>query len=177
MFDIPSNGFQVGSYVKFIDDDRKGRIIEIIDSTKVKVLTDDDFEIVVKKSKLIPVNYAEESRMINDINVENKSPRERVRKSQFDFTKVVDLHFEQIPQNYKMYHQVKPELAIQIAYFRDILDDNIKHKGHSITFIHGHGDGVLRDEIRSILSSGIYASRCTFSNAVGDSAITRVTIR
>lgn len=27
--------------------------------------------------------------------------------------------------------------------------------GHSITFIRGHGDGVLRDEIPSILSSGI----------------------
>ena len=49
--------------------------------------------------------------------------------------------------------------------------------GYSITFIHGHGDGVLRDEIRSILSSGIYASRCTFNNLFGDSASIKLTIR
>lgn len=177
MFDIPSNGFQVGSYVKFIDDDRKGRIIEIIDSIRVKVLTDDDFDIDVKKSKLIPVNYGEESRLINDINVENKSPRECVRRSQFNLISFVDLHFEMIPRSYKMYHQGKPELAIQIAYFREILDANIRHRGHSITFIHGHGVGVLRDEIRSILSSRIYASRCTFNNVSGDSASIKVTIR
>lgn len=38
-------------------------------------------------------------------------------------------------------------LNYQLDYFRKIMDENIKHKGQKIVFIHGKGDGVLRKAI------------------------------
>lgn len=38
-------------------------------------------------------------------------------------------------------------LNLQIDEFSRIMDENLKHKGQKIVFIHGKGEGVLRNAI------------------------------
>ena len=35
-------------------------------------------------------------------------------------------------------------LDVQLKEFRRVMDENIRHKGQKIVFIHGKGEGVLR---------------------------------
>lgn len=58
--------------------------------------------------------------------------------------------------------------------FRRVIRENHFHKGMTITFIHGIGDGILKAAIRKELDE-VLALRCTYS--VGDPAVTIVTIR
>lgn len=85
----------------------------------------------------------------------------------------VDLHFEKIPGHE---YALKTEaLKFQLDYFRRILDENLKHRGMHITFIHGIGDGVLRDAIRNELQSKKYNNKCSCTFNSNDK--TNVTIR
>ena len=51
--------------------------------------------------------------------------------------------------------------------FRKIVRINISHKGRTITFIHGIGDGILKAAIRKELDE-VLALRCSY--CVGDPA-------
>ncbi len=85
----------------------------------------------------------------------------------------VDLHFEKIPGH--EYASKTEALKFQLDYFRRILDENLKHRGMHITFIHGIGDGVLRDAIRNELQSKKYKNKCSCTFNSNDK--TNVTIR
>ena len=85
----------------------------------------------------------------------------------------VDLHFEKIPGH--EYASKTEALKHQLDYFRKTLDENLKHRGMHITFIHGIGDGVLRDAIRNELQSKKYKNKCSCTFNSNDK--TNVTIR
>jgi len=63
----------------------------------------------------------------------------------------VDLHIEQLIDNEKELNNHE-KLNIQLAYFSRCLDAAIVHKYKKITFIHGVGQGRLKDEIRKVIS-------------------------
>lgn len=44
-------------------------------------------------------------------------------------------------------------LQCQLDKFHEVLDENKKHKGQKIVFIHGKGEGVLRKEIEKLLKT------------------------
>lgn len=84
----------------------------------------------------------------------------------------VDLHMERIPGN-----EGVPEwaaLEFQLGYFRQVLRDNLKHKGRRITFVHGVGDGVLARAVRQELDEA-FAVSCSYT--VGPMGATVVTIK
>lgn len=85
----------------------------------------------------------------------------------------VDLHFDKIPAH--QYASESEALKFQLDYFRKTLDENLKHRGMHITFIHGIGDGVLRDAIRKELQSKKYKNKCSCTFNSNDK--TNVTIR
>lgn len=63
----------------------------------------------------------------------------------------VDLHIEELRENYQFL--AKSEiLNIQLAEFQKALDAAIAHKFTEIVFIHGVGNGVLRDHIHKAVS-------------------------
>jgi hypothetical protein len=65
--------------------------------------------------------------------------------------KEVDLHIEKLRDDHQFLSG--PEiLAIQINHFKKCLDAAIVHKQDSIVFIHGAGNGTLRNEIHKIIS-------------------------
>ena len=84
----------------------------------------------------------------------------------------VDLHIERIPGSIGI-----PEWAaldFQMNYFRQILRQNLKHKGKRIIFIHGVGDGVLARAIRKELDE-VFVLSCSYT--FGPMGATNVTIK
>ena len=84
----------------------------------------------------------------------------------------VDLHIEKIPSGYDAPKGF--ELPYQLEYFKSILHKYMKHRGMRISFIHGVGDGILRDAIRKEIDE-VYALTCSW--APGPAGVTIVTIR
>lgn len=65
--------------------------------------------------------------------------------------KEVDLHIEKLRDDHQFLNSSEI-FEIQLAHFRKALDAAIVHKLHSIIFIHGSGNGTLRNEIHKIVS-------------------------
>jgi hypothetical protein len=76
----------------------------------------------------------------------------------------VDLHIHELIDNYNGLSNTEM-LNIQINKFHDILFENIKKKGQRIVFIHGVGNGVLKNEILKQLKTkykGLYYQDASF---------------
>jgi hypothetical protein len=65
--------------------------------------------------------------------------------------KEVDLHIEKIRDDHQFLKNSEI-LDIQLNHFKKNLDAAIVHKLQSIIFIHGTGNGTLRNEIHKIIS-------------------------
>lgn len=85
---------------------------------------------------------------------------------------IIDLHIEAIPGGTNI--QKGQQLQFQMDTFRRIIRKYINHRGMTISFIHGIGDGILKASIRKELDE-IFALRCSYS--VGDPAVTVVSIK
>lgn len=83
----------------------------------------------------------------------------------------VDLHIEAIPGGRSI--PKGQQLQFQMEAFRKVIRENLHHRGRTITFIHGIGDGILKAAIRKELDE-VLALRCSYS--IGDPAVTAVTI-
>ena len=84
----------------------------------------------------------------------------------------VDLHIEALPGGRNI--QKGQQFDFQMETFRRVIRENAPHRGRTITFIHGVGDGILKAAIRKELDE-VLALRCSYS--VGDPAVTVVTIK
>lgn len=93
-----------------------------------------------------------------------------VRKTGPD-TVEVDLHTGSLPGGRSV--PCGRMLEFQMEYFRRVLMDNLRHRGMKITFIHGIGDGILRNRICRELDE-VFALKCTY---VSSPAVTVVTVR
>lgn len=65
--------------------------------------------------------------------------------------KEVDLHIEQLRDDYQFLNNSEI-LNIQISRFKDCFDAAIVHKMPSIVFIHGTGNGTLKNELHKFIS-------------------------
>lgn len=75
---------------------------------------------------------------------------------------VIDLHLEALPNNGCMTSEEKRQY--QIWYFRQRIQEQLKYRGRRLIFIHGKGKGVLKQDIRRILSKE-YSDKVTFYDA------------
>jgi dsDNA-specific endonuclease/ATPase MutS2 len=74
----------------------------------------------------------------------------------------VDLHIHELLDNTNGFSN-KEMLDCQLREFRRVMDENIKNKGQKIVFIHGKGEGVLRNELIKELKR-VYKG-CTWQDA------------
>lgn len=121
------------------------------------------------------VNNAEEdSKLLRSTGRSGKKHKETgPDKPKFVASEIsVDLHIERIPSGYDAPKGF--ELPYQIEYFKSVLHKNMKHRGMRISFIHGVGDGILRDAIRKEIDE-VYALTCSWTP--GPVGVTIVTIR
>ncbi len=134
----------------------------------------DGLTIRAVRNEFIPINPEEDRKLRSAVTSRSskKSVEEplRIEDPLSDLT--VDLHIERIPGSDGI-----PEWAaldFQMNYFRQVLRQNLKHKGKRIVFIHGVGDGILAQAIRKELDE-VFALSCSFT--FGPMGATNVTIR
>lgn len=134
----------------------------------------DGITIRAVRSEFIPINAEEDRRLRSAIpaRASKKAADEPLRSEDPLSDLTVDLHIERIPGSDGI-----PEWAsldFQMNYFRQVLRQNLKHKGKRIVFIHGAGDGVLAQAIRKELDE-VFALSCSYT--FGPMGATNVTIR
>ncbi|MGM9742773.1 MAG: hypothetical protein ACI3ZC_06910 [Candidatus Cryptobacteroides sp.] len=119
-------------------------------------------------------NPEEDARLVSSIGRSVQKRKETVadRPQALPNEISVDLHIEKIPSGYEAPEGF--ELPYQLEYFKSILHKNLKHRGMRISFIHGVGDGILRDAIRKEIDEA-YALTCSW--APGPAGVTIVTVR
>lgn len=115
----------------------------------------------------------EDSKLVSSIGGGHKRKEQRIDRPRALPNEIsVDLHIEKISTGY--YAPEGFELPYQLEYFKSILHKYMKHRGMRISFIHGVGDGILRDAIRKEIDE-VYALTCYWTP--GPAGVTKVTIR
>lgn len=125
---------------------------------KAKALTkaEEYLSMIDKKALVFPLKEKVKSKldadMIKEMLFEHSeaSLKETPQKSRINAAHEVDLHIEQIVPNH---HELKPEeiLSVQFRYFEEALDQAISQGIDEVVFIHGVGNGVLKNKIHKYL--------------------------
>ena len=168
---LSDDGLKVGQSVVLMDSDLRGKIISLGRSVKIEL---EDGLIIDAAYGEFAVTRDHEVSALMQTSVKHKqitSSKKPAVLSGSDAL-VVDLHIEAIPGG-----RTTPkgqQLQFQMDTFRRVIRENQHHRGMTITFIHGIGDGILKAAIRKELDE-VLALRCSYS--VGDPAVTIVYIK
>ena len=174
---ISGNVLKVGQKVVLMDSDLRGRIvslgrtvgIELEDGLVIKAaygefaVTNAEEISALKQSRV----KAPKNRMPSKTSLAKGSSLSKSNTNTFE----VDLHIEALPDGRNV--PKGQQLEFQMEIFRKVIRENMRHRGRTITFIHGVGDGILKAAIRKELDE-VLALRCSYS--VGDPAVTVVSI-
>lgn len=168
-------GLRKGQTVVLMDSSLRGRIVSI--GRTVGIELEDGLMIEAAYGEFAVTDPAELSslkstKMKAERTDSSKAKTSSARSAANHGTLSVDLHIEAIPGGRNV--PEGQQLQFQMETFRRVIRENLSHKGMTITFIHGIGDGILKTAIRKELDE-VLALRCTYS--VGDPAVTIVTIR
>lgn len=161
----------------------KGQKVRMMDSSDVATIVGfgkDFYELEMDglvfragKGEFYPINPEEDRKLRYSIPSKHMKPVEEPLRSEDPLSDItVDLHIERIPGGDGI-----PEWAaldFQMNYFRQVLRQNLKHKGKRIVFIHGVGDGILAQSIRKELDE-VFALSCSYT--YGPMGATNVTIK
>ena len=168
---VSDDGLKVGQSVVLMDSDLRGKIVSLGRSVKIEL---EDGLIIDAAYGEFAVTRDHEVSALMQTSVKHKqitSSKKPAVLSGSDAL-VVDLHIEAIPGG-----RTTPkgqQLQFQMDTFRRVIRENQHHRGMTITFIHGIGDGILKAAIRKELDE-VLALRCSYS--VGDPAVTIVSIK
>ena len=165
------DALKVGQSVVMMDSDLRGKIVAL--GRKVKIELDDGLTIDAAYGEFA-VTRDHELSALKQTKVKQKKTTSSPKPSATNGTNslVVDLHIEAIPGGKSI--PKGQELQFQMETFRRVIRENQHHRGMSITFIHGIGDGILKAAMRKELNE-VLALRCSYN--VGDPAVTIVSIR
>jgi hypothetical protein len=147
---------KVGDTVRFLNEKGEGIIKAFISSVKARIEITEGFEIEVAIKELVPLPPI----LLKDIKV--LTHKEAVgyqpiansskSKSHAKDEMVVDLHIEKLMEDYYGLNNSE-KLDIQTIHFRKKLALAINGHVTKVIFIHGVGNGVLRQAIRELLST------------------------
>lgn len=159
--------FKVGDKVRFLNEVGEGLITEITDTNQIMVLTDLGMDLPFEEHELLKVNEdntvsykrKETSHEVDEPN--SKQPIKNLNKLQpyikeFNYHKgsnkvlEIDLHIEELtatPQLLKNHEK----LEMQLQHFRECLEHAFILKINRLVFIHGVGEGILKNKIRTYL--------------------------
>lgn len=151
--------FVVGDRVSFVDEAGNGIIISIIDKHKVKVKNSDGFELIYAVKKLVPlakssdfkIPAADEHQFIRA-----KLKSESINKKKPSVSSIhkliweIDLHIEELVDDHSRLSNGEI-LDIQMRRFTSFLSSAVEKRIPKVIIIHGKGEGVLKNEIRTAL--------------------------
>lgn len=170
-----NEGIEKGMRVRLMDTNDEGIITSIgKDFFTVEV---DALPMRMVRGEFIIVDKAEDRQLSASIQPKLRRTVANPKAAPTSGELVIDLHIERLPGSENV-----PEWAAldyQLCYFKQIVRENLKHKGRRIVFIHGDGDGILRSAIRKELDE-TFALSCSYSPASSDlygTGATVVTVR
>lgn len=156
---------EVGDNVKFLNENLEGIVVTISDKNKITVEANDGFEYTVNKSELIKINddnsinyNIDENTIQNKVNTPIKSstniltPYITNTKYQYERVVEIDLHLEELvefPNKLENWQK----LHTQLQHAKKCMSAAYNEKVKRIIFIHGKGTGVLKIELRNMLSN------------------------
>lgn len=151
--------FKIGDRVEAIDDVVSGVVRKIV-SDRITVESDEGFELIYAPSELILVSGTKEIKVSHFDIARIKGEKETIKKQSFKYNAKkeayvpvmeVDLHINQLltstkgMTNYEM-------LNLQLETAKRQLEFAIKKKIQKVVFIHGVGEGVLKEELFYLLN-------------------------
>lgn len=145
--------FQIGDRVETLDDTIRGSIIGM-EKSRVTVRTDDGFEMVfeafelVRIQETIVVDSDDVARVKAEKEVPGKKKHKTVRPKERNSPRMeVDLHIHQLTPSSKgmSNHDM---LNLQMDTAKRQLEFAIRKRIRKVVFIHGVGEGVLKEELR-----------------------------
>lgn len=146
--------FFVGDKILFKKEKLKGEIIKINSIYKVRVLSEDGFEINVSVNDLVKINNDTDKKTSYGANFSFKDSRTKVIKS-YNKQKSqsilrVDLHIELLTPNYQ--HMDNYEIVqLQLKECHNKIEKALNSNISKLKIIHGVGEGVLKKEVHTIL--------------------------
>lgn len=161
--------FKIGDKVRFLDEVGEGTIISFKDKKTAIVELENGLNAPFLISQLVAVKEIinvmpkiekpekkEKLKGVQKIILEkenDETPKiSQKHKNKRTYALEIDLHIEELMDNYS--HLSNGQiLEIQLRHFRKNLENAIAQGEKKIIFIHGVGNGVLKTEIRKILSN------------------------
>lgn len=147
--------FEKGDRVEAIDDVVSGTVTQVKDGM-VTLITDDGFPMQFEENELVHIsNEIQVSNYdVAQIKKEKQQPKKRkqkkVKPKERNLPKMeVDLHIHQLVKNPKRLSNFDM-LNIQMETAKRQLDFAIRKKIQKVVFIHGVGEGVLKEELYSL---------------------------
>ncbi|MEO9891237.1 Smr/MutS family protein [Aurantibacter sp.] len=149
--------FQLGDKVEVLDDTISGVVISI-DNDEVSIETNEGFEMSFEAKELVNVESNEDFRVSSSDVSKAKAEKEFVKRKKVRITSKkernapkmeVDLHINQLvksPKNMTNFDM----LNIQLETARRQLEFAIRNRIQKIVFIHGVGEGVLKQELHTM---------------------------
>ncbi|MEE9364731.1 MAG: DNA mismatch repair protein MutS [Cellulophaga sp.] len=146
--------FQIGDTVEAIDDITKGVIVKIKNG-QITIESSDGFQLNYSASELIKVSESSSFSVSNYDVAQIKSEKESLKKRKSQVVKAkdrnapkmeVDLHIHQLIKFSKgmSNHEI---LNIQLDTAKRQLDFAMRKRISKIVFIHGVGEGILKEEL------------------------------
>ncbi|MGO4920408.1 Smr/MutS family protein [Maribacter spongiicola] len=144
--------FNIGDTVETIDDVIKG-VVESINGSNITMLSDDGFPLIFAAHELVLI--ADDIRVSNYEIAQIKREKEIPKKRKTTVQKIkertapkmeVDLHINQLMKNPKSIGKFEM-LNLQLETAKRQLDFAISKRIQKVVFIHGVGEGVLKEEL------------------------------
>lgn len=147
---------KVGDTVRFLNEKGEGVIKAFISPLKARVETTEGFEIEMPVKELVPLPpiSLKDIKVLSHKEAVSYQPVAKNLKSKAHAKDemIVDLHIEKLIDDY--YGLTNSEkLDIQTIHFRKKLALAINGHVTKVIFIHGVGNGVLRQAVRELLST------------------------
>lgn len=152
---------KVGDTVETIDDAIRGSVTKV-DDTIITIESEDGFEFKFSINELIKLQTDESihlgsftNKSINEITKEKEGSKKRKpvtakSKKRHRPTFVVDLHIHQLTDSTKGMTNFDM-LNLQLDTARGQLEFAIRERMPNMVFIHGVGEGVLKQELHTVL--------------------------
>lgn len=159
---------QVGSKIKFLNEDLIGEISAVLANDKLLILASDGFDYTVSIDEIIIINednshhYKVDEAGISKKIISESSPKKsttvdfltqyiKTTKHQYEQLIEVDLHLEKLVEFPNKLEDWQ-KLHTQMQHVKKCLNAAANQKIRKIVFIHGVGTGVLKIELRNYLS-------------------------
>ncbi|MGI9530751.1 Smr/MutS family protein [Lutimonas sp.] len=145
--------FEIGDHVRVINDTLQGEVVKI-EKGFVTISCEDGFEysfapleLLINKEWNPEVSHAE----TKEIDTKQTSKTSfKVKKG--SFVKEVDLHIHELIDHEKGMSNFD-KLSLQLNVAKKELEQAISKKHPKIIFIHGRGEGVLKNELKTLLKN------------------------